>query len=493
LQHRNPMKYRVAPVPFEVDVNGRLEGEVLSQQLQDQSDPRLHLRQLRKTLKPERMSFVQNAKRESNEGSRIVEPMSSDMPDISHTQSKTAKAVKAVTASLGKKFANLSLSLKHRYAEGIPADVERLFDSINEDGAEEISEERFVTVMHKYYEGHEEVNFDHEDLVEMFRYLDLDGDGHFNVEELAVSMRLLSEPVYPCEHSRRHRQDMYEAGDVKDLALGAGTASMFIFSNTDREDFGLKGKEAKGRRFCVADVNCSLESTDMPAEPLEEEAVMIESTDMPAEPLEEEAVMKQARLAEDESVPLEDELLDVEGIGSEIPTPRLVPLAFLDEGWGPADLSWIERQMLDEGLHATLGPEDAEEIAAFAPMERQLRSAALSTMEVQLGGVSEEAPSLIPTYTPSFMEAGSGEVADGFEQPALEAWMTGSDMNFAIDRMVGNFTSDRGTVQGVSSAKHSPENSPDCGRGMAIIEPRSLAREGCPPGQDPGDTNVEWG
>lgn len=143
---------------------------------------------------------------------------------------------------------NFADHARARYADGMTKEVRKIFEAFNEDGDKVITEEEFVNVMHQRFDDDEDTAFEPEELVEMYRYIDLDGDGHVTILELACAMQMLCEPVFPCEKSIEQRQEMLESGDIFDRLIGAGTGAMFTHANTGAEDPLTKGK-ARGSRW----------------------------------------------------------------------------------------------------------------------------------------------------------------------------------------------------------------------------------------------------
>jgi len=249
LQTKNPLHWRVSAVPFEIAVDGRLEGECLAQGINMEGDPRSLLRRLETTLGMEGLASSRKCGRltghDKGKGFKLDDPnkTTADAPVM-----KKQTTLGFVKHTLFQKLVHFGVTFKSKYVEGISEDLTKAFEKMNIDGDDEVSEEEFVQAMSAYLRKLGDDSFTEDDLVQMYRYIDLDGSGGVTVTELAAALSGLVEPVMPAELP----EDSHE-GLMDDTDLGTGLAAVRRFRNTNVDDPLGTGKcpIASGRRVSI--------------------------------------------------------------------------------------------------------------------------------------------------------------------------------------------------------------------------------------------------
>eukprot|EP00421_Protoceratium_reticulatum_P067142 CAMPEP_0168429174 /NCGR_PEP_ID=MMETSP0228-20121227/37237_1 /TAXON_ID=133427 /ORGANISM="Protoceratium reticulatum, Strain CCCM 535 (=CCMP 1889)" /LENGTH=748 /DNA_ID=CAMNT_0008443257 /DNA_START=175 /DNA_END=2419 /DNA_ORIENTATION=- len=213
LQPTNRLKRYCANVPFEVAVDGRLEGELRALGLESAGDARMLLRRLKRGL------------RQSNFGSTdTLDAAEGEVP--SHTLAKRKRRrLRHASSNLGRQVATVGVS------KGVEEKVKKTFRKLN-NGDGDVDEAAFVRVLREHFQIASKgapPPFTDAELAEVFRHVDADSSQALSLEELAHALQFVPDPVLPrwCSMAASG-----ESEDTQSVSLSACTSECSTLRHT---------------------------------------------------------------------------------------------------------------------------------------------------------------------------------------------------------------------------------------------------------------------
>eukprot|EP00746_Dinoflagellata_sp_MGD_P054326 gnl/MRDRNA2_/MRDRNA2_238196_c0_seq1.p1 gnl/MRDRNA2_/MRDRNA2_238196_c0~~gnl/MRDRNA2_/MRDRNA2_238196_c0_seq1.p1 ORF type:complete len:395 (+),score=79.49 gnl/MRDRNA2_/MRDRNA2_238196_c0_seq1:1-1185(+) len=168
LQPQSRFRWRCAPFPFEVAVDGRLEGEMIVRGVESHDDDRCLARKMLSMLKEEQ---IRNSK-----------PNEASLFDA---------------------------------ASGVDSQTANLLSFLDSDGEGQVAEDEFITRM-KHHFG-DPGPFTDAELTDVFEYFDVDSSGTLTIVELAHALSGVPDPVHPNLSAQHRRESARETAYVQSL------------------------------------------------------------------------------------------------------------------------------------------------------------------------------------------------------------------------------------------------------------------------------------